>query len=403
MGSINVRGDKLYIDFRYCNVRCREQTLLNNTTANQRKLTKLLNQIDADIRLGCFVYSEYFPESNLAARFVKQDIQARRKKEELLGIYKTAAKELQGITSISFEDFANEWFAENEVRWKTSYINSMKIYLFSYLVSEFGEINVDQISRPDILKYRAKLMQPKEDGRRLSTDFVNHVMTPLRMILREAADRYGFRCQFENIKPLRVEKRDVNPFTLEEVMQFLQTVKPEFRNYFTVRFFTGMRTSEIDGLKWRYVDFRLGVISVRETFVQGKMDTTKTLGSARDIQMSSIVVAALKDQHELTGDGDFVFCNAEGNPLDKGNIRDRVWKPALKKMGINYRRPYETRHTAATLWLASGEAPEWIARQMGHSNTKMLFEIYSRFVPNLTRQDGSAFERLLSLVQEKTR
>ena len=139
MGSINVRGDKLYIDFRYCNVRCREQTLLNNTTANQRKLTKLLNQMDADIRLGCFVYSEYFPESNLAARFVKQDIQARRKKEELLGIYKTAAKELQGITSISFEDFANEWFAENEVRWKTSYINSMKIYLFSYLVNEFGD------------------------------------------------------------------------------------------------------------------------------------------------------------------------------------------------------------------------------------------------------------------------
>jgi integrase len=403
MGSINVRGDKLYIDFRYCNVRCREQTLLNNTTANQRKLTKLLNQMDADIRLGCFVYSEYFPESNLAARFVKQDIQARHKKEELLGVYKTAAQELQGITSISFEDFANEWFAENEVRWKTSYINSMKIYLFSYLVNEFGEINVDQISRPDILKYRAKLMQPKEDGSRLSTDFVNHVMTPLRMILREAADRYGFRCQFENIKPLRVEKRDVNPFTLEEVMQFLQMVKREYRNYFSVRFFTGMRTSEIDGLKWRYVDFRLGVISVRETFVQGKMDTTKTLGSARDIKMSSMVVAALKEQYELTGDGEYVFCNAEGNPLDKGNIRDRVWKPTLKQMGLKYRRPYETRHTAATLWLAAGEAPEWIARQMGHSNTKMLFEIYSRFVPNLTRQDGSAFERLLSSVQEKTR
>lgn len=72
-------------------------------------------------------------------------------------------------------------------------------------------------------------------------------------------------------------------------------------------------------------------------------------------------------------------------------------------MGLKYRRPYETRHTAATLWLAAGEAPEWIARQMGHSNTKMLFEIYSRFVPNLTRQDGSAFERLLSSVQEKTR
>lgn len=32
---------------------------------------------------------------------------------------------------------------------------------------------------------------------------------------------------------------------------------------------------------------------------------------------------------------------------------------------------------------------------MGHTTTEMLFRVYSRFVPNLTRQDGSAFERLL--------
>jgi integrase len=60
------------------------------------------------------------------------------------------------------------------------------------------------------------------------------------------------------------------------------------------------------------------------------------------------------------------------------------------------RRPYQTRHTAATLWLASGENPQWIARQLGHSSTEMLFSVYSRFVPNLTRKDGSAFERLLT-------
>jgi integrase len=54
------------------------------------------------------------------------------------------------------------------------------------------------------------------------------------------------------------------------------------------------------------------------------------------------------------------------------------------------------RHTAATLWLASGEAPEWIARQLGHANTQMLFSVYSRFVPNMTRQDGSAIDRLLA-------
>jgi integrase len=57
---------------------------------------------------------------------------------------------------------------------------------------------------------------------------------------------------------------------------------------------------------------------------------------------------------------------------------------------------YQIRHTTATLWLASGEAPEWIARQLGHSSTEMLFRVYSRYVPNLTRQDGSAIDRLLA-------
>jgi integrase len=48
------------------------------------------------------------------------------------------------------------------------------------------------------------------------------------------------------------------------------------------------------------------------------------------------------------------------------------------------------------MWLAAGENPEWIARQLGHTTTEMLFRVYSRFIPNLTRKDGSAFDRLVS-------
>ena len=75
---------------------------------------------------------------------------------------------------------------------------------------------------------------------------------------------------------------------------------------------------------------------------------------------------------------------------------NRVWYPLLRYLGLKKRKPYQTRHTTATLWLAAGENPEWIARQMGHTNTRMLFTVYSRFVPNLTRNDGSAFDRLVS-------
>ena len=53
------------------------------------------------------------------------------------------------------------------------------------------------------------------------------------------------------------------------------------------------------------------------------------------------------------------------------------------------------RHTAATLWLASGEAPEWCARQLGHTTTEMLFKTYSRYVPNYTRRDGALVDQLI--------
>jgi integrase len=93
----------------------------------------------------------------------------------------------------------------------------------------------------------------------------------------------------------------------------------------------------------------------------------------------------------------FVFCNAEGNVLDHSNVSKRVWHPMLRYLGIKARPAYQSRHTAATLWLSAGENPQWIARQLGHSNTRMLFERYSRYVVDITRNDGSAFEKLLMM------
>ena len=136
---------------------------------------------------------------------------------------------------------------------------------------------------------------------------------------------------------------------------------------------------------------------VKERELQGgEPDTTKTEGSQREIQMNERVYQALQAQREATGKlGEYVFCNREGEPLDHNNVTNRIWYPLLRHLGLRKRRPYQTRHTAATLWLAAGENPQWIARQLGHASTEMLFKVYARFVPNLTRQDGSAFERLL--------
>ena len=136
-------------------------------------------------------------------------------------------------------------------------------------------------------------------------------------------------------------------------------------------------------------------ILIRETWQRKQWDTPKTVSSVRDIEMSKRVEKALRAQKEVTGNLETVFVNKRGNPLDHNLVTKRIWYPTLKRLGLSKRTPYQTRHTTATLWLASGENPEWISRQMGHSNTEMLFKTYSKFIPNLTRKDGSAFEKFV--------
>ena len=380
MGSINVRSGRLQLDFRYRGIRCREQTSLSDTEANRRRMRKLLDKIDAEILLGTFDYRTYFPNSRKVTQFAEQD---ERRAEALSRTPK-------------FETFAEAWLDENEVRWRRSYFATTSGTVRKYLTPKFGEQYLDQIKRGEILEFRAALRKRRlKNGRTLSPDRVNHIISPLRMMLDEAALRYDFMSPMSGIKGLPVGRSDVEPFTLEEVQTILAAVRPDFRSYYTVRFFTGMRTGEIDGLQWRYIDFDRREILIRQALVDGELGATKTDGSARDILMSGPVHEALTEQYEVTGDLDFVFCNAAGNPLCHRNVTKRVWYPILRHLGLRKRRPYNSRHTAATLWLASGESPEWIARQLGHTTTEMLFRRYSRFIPNLTRQDGSAFERLL--------
>lgn len=399
MGSIRKHSQTgfLFFDFRYQGVRCREYTALPETAPNKKKLEKVLSAIEADIAAGTFDYRRFFPGSKNAAKFDPAPGGMVGSATAAVVALPSAAASV--ASTPRFKDFAETWFAEKEVEWRRSYRTTIRRELDRALIPKFGEKEVGQISKADVLAYRAELGKATAKGKqtKLSAARINKMLNPLRQILNEAADRFDFRTPFDSVKQLKTKRTDVNPFTLAEVKQVLDTVRPDFKQYFTVRFFTGMRTGEIDGLQWKYVDFENRLILVRETVVGGEEEYTKTDGSQRDIQMSQLVFDALKAQFEATGKlSKFVFCNRLGTPLDHKNVTNRVWYPLLRHLNLKKRRPYQCRHTAATLWLASGEAPEWIARQLGHTTTEMLFRVYSRYVPNLTRRDGSAFERLIT-------
>jgi integrase len=157
---------------------------------------------------------------------------------------------------------------------------------------------------------------------------------------------------------------------------------------------TGLRPSEQVALKWSVIEkdsFSVELSRVRNR----EKEDLKTESSYRQIAITSTIRDILHRQKAMTAafDSDYVFVNNGGRPILQGKLRE-LWHRAMKKSGLPRRRMYETRHTFASWSIAAGEAPEWVASTLGHVDISMVFGTYGRYIPNLTRQDGSAFERL---------
>lgn len=392
MANVRVRPEtgNLYLDFQWRGVRCREQTLLPDNAHNRKTLESLAKRIKRDITRGTFSYSNYFPDSPRARAF---EVAPNASPADL-----TPAPS-NPENAIRFAQAAEDWFIENQPRWRSTNAATTRSILDHRLLPTFGEVPIALITRAELLAFRAQTMTAtnRKEQETLSASRVNHIMGVARMVLADAADKHGFVSPYRNIKQLRTKKVDIQPFSLDEVQRILETVRPDYRPYLTVRFYTGLRSGEANALEWSHVDFDKDVIRVRQQVVKGEIIPTKTDGSSRDVPMIPVVRQALLKQREITPhESRWVFTAPEGGPLNLVNFTNRVWHPLLRHLGFTSRRPYQTRHTAATLMLAAGENPEWVAYVLGHTTTEMLFRVYSRYVPNLTRSDGRAFTGLVT-------
>lgn len=298
----------------------------------------------------------------------------------------------------TFSNFYRTWHAQMTPQWRRLHQQGVADVFNAHLLPRLGELRLDQLNRDRILSLRAELARcPGSKSRLLSASRINKILGLLSQLMDEATLRYPITNPCRNLKRLRVNPPEIQPFSLEQVKLITTEIREDFRDYILTRFFTGIRTGEIDGLEWKNVDFGLNIIRVRAIFSAGEHEEGgKTASAYRDIPMLPLVRKTLLARYERRDPRiSWVFHSPRGNPIDAHNFANRVWYPLLVRLNLDKRRPYQTRHTAATLLLSAGESPEWIARVLGHANTEMLFKVYSAYVPNATRKDGAAIERTI--------
>ena len=130
--------------------------------------------------------------------------------------------------------------------------------------------------------------------------------------------------------------------------------------------------------------------------MNGEVCDVKTPKSRRDLKMCDTVYDAFKRIKNLAlSESGFVFTGKSDAPLDTHFVSKKLWYPTLIKAGLKRRRAYETRHTAAVLHIAALENPLYISQMLGHSDTRLLFDVYAPYVANASRSDGNAFDKLM--------
>jgi integrase len=140
--------------------------------------------------------------------------------------------------------------------------------------------------------------------------------------------------------------------------------------------YSGLRPGELQGLRWD--DIREHTITVqRATNPDGSFKATKNT-QRRSVRLMAPLAQDFREYRLLAGrppDDALVFPRRDGCALthsDWGNWRARTWHEACVRAGFDVPRPYDLRHSAASLWLAEGQQPLQVARWLGHSPAVLL-------------------------------
>ena len=174
--------------------------------------------------------------------------------------------------------------------------------------------------------------------------------------------------------------------------------------------FTGLRSSELRGLRWEDVDLVKRQLHVRQRADQwGVMDHPKSEAGERSLPLTSIAVNTLREWKLSCpkGDLDLVFPNGRGNPESHNNIINRGLKPLMIASGIcgrnaegvmlpRYTGLHCFRHFYASWCLnrkedgGLGLPYKTVQARLGYSTLAMTTDTYAHLFPEVEDHDALA-------------
>jgi integrase len=391
---VREKNGKLFFDFHWRGIRCKEYTGLPDTGEHRQRCEQKMRVVDREIRRGAFDYRHHFPRGSR------------------LHLFHPELRERDG-SATTFADYITQWHRQRSpilsdgrvVRdadlHPSTWIHDGSV-IRTRIVPALGALRLCEVTPAHCNALRRSII---DEGRSGKT--AGNTMGLLHKALADAVEEGliernpVLRATSRKVQRSRRNQRlTASPLRPDEVVRFLEKVPDWYRDFYLIWFHTGWRSSEIVALRFGWLDFRRQMVTLKRGRMPrfGGLEAEPKTGPREvDCIYAPEIFAAfsrLRDRAVAVGPEDFVFTGQTGDALSQEWLNQQIWTPTLKRVGITHRGQYSIRDTFITLALSSGEDPGWVAQVCGTSE-EMIFRHYRHWIPGLRPGAGEKLGAIL--------
>jgi integrase len=299
----------------------------------------------------------------------------------------------------SFDTWATAWW-EGTIGLRETTRAGYHGILHRHVLPHFGGRRIAEIDFLDVKQFINGML-----AKGYSPKFTREAVSVLSLIMKDAVagkarkDNPALGHTISRNKP-KLQPGDVP--TMAQIVHLVQATTPFWQPMMWVLAFTGMRPSEVAGLRLRDLDWKRGRLEVRRTLTPvahyagdtGPRPTlvggpTKTAAGQRSIPLPSwlledlsVMLAARRAElgRPLQVD-EPLFVNRAGRPVNVRGFRNRVVRRALRKAGLPEQfRTYDLRHAHASMLIDQGVNLLAISQRLGHVDASVTLRVYGHLM-----------------------